>query len=93
MQQDDEVWGPVIAVFGGLVLAVVALPTLVPKLAGAAVEQLLAWELVVPAGQALVRVPGTAVGLDGARLLLIGGGVLLLAALGRLLSARRGQER
>ncbi|UQN31802.1 hypothetical protein [Brachybacterium kimchii] len=93
----DKEWEKIILGMVGLVAGMYFLPKLVSKFLPYAVDQaaaqLLSWHIVVPAGAALFEIPGTAVGLDLARIL-VGCGVILVAGtLGiRALRAQRGSQ-
>lgn len=84
----DREWEFVILVLGGAVAALLILPRMLPELVAGAIEKLLSWHVVVPAAEALVRVPATDVGFDLARLIL-GAGVLVLAIGGARAAAMR----
>ncbi|MGO2047619.1 MAG: hypothetical protein ACTH2X_10265 [Brachybacterium tyrofermentans] len=88
----DPVWERLILLFAGIGAAVVFLPRMVPDAVAWAAAHLLSWRIVVPAADALVRIPTTDVGLDAARLLLGVGALVLAGVLGRSLARSRVQD-
>ena len=67
----------IILVFAGMAFVIFILPKMLPGLVAKAISYLLAWHLVVPAADAVIRIPATDVGLDVARVVL-GLGLLLV---------------
>lgn len=86
-------WEQIILILAIPVVAMVVLPVLLPSLRDWIVGQLLTYQVVVPASDALFEVPTTGVGLDLPRIL-IGVGVLAIGVsmIGGT-ARRRAQER
>lgn len=79
----DKEWESLILVVAGIGAAFYFLPRLLPEAAAWVVARLLSWQVVVPAGDAVLRIPTTDVGFDLARLLIGAGALVLLAVLVR----------
>jgi hypothetical protein len=75
----DSEWDRIILILAAPFVAVVALPIVLPRVREWVVEKLLAYEVVVPASDAIVQIPSTGIGLDMARIV-IGVGVVVIAA-------------
>ncbi len=89
----DNEWDRIILILAAPVIAMVALPIVLPRVREWIVEKLLAYQVVVPAPDALLEVPTTGVGLDLPRIL-IGVGVLVIGvSVVRGTVGRRAQER
>lgn len=89
MNNDDGI-DNVVLILAAMFLVPLALPVVVPQLRGWLQAHLLEWHIVVPSAAAAVNVPGTSVGLDLPRLLLlIAVLVAVIAVAGRTVASRR----
>lgn len=82
----------VVLVVGGGALLLAAGPALASTLMKQAATFLIQWSVLVPQSQALIVVPGTGAGLDGARVCVVVGLVVMSAVGVRRWSRTRGQE-
>lgn len=91
MKNDDGIENIVLGV-AAMILVPLMLPVVLPQLREWLQQRLLEWHVVVPSAEAIVSIPGTSVGLDLARLLLLAALLLGAIALGGRAAAGRGQS-
>lgn len=89
----DSEWDRIILILVAPFVAVVALPIVLPRVREWIVEKLLAYEVVVPASDAIVQIPSTGIGLDMARIVIGVGVVVIAVSVVRGTVKRSGQER
>lgn len=89
----DSEWDRIILSLVAPFVAVVALPIVLPRVREWVVEKLLAYEVVVPASDAIVQIPSTGIGLDTARIVIGVGVVVIAVSVVRGAVKRTAQER
>lgn len=89
----DSEWDRIILSLVAPFVAVVALPIVLPRVREWVVEKLLAYEVVVPASDAIVQIPSTGIGLDMARIVIGVGVVVIAVSVVRGAVKRTAQER